>query len=249
MLAHHLAGHVAARILLEAGVQDRVGDEIADLVRVPLGNRLRRKRVVLFAAHGRVSTPAQDTWPYTKKGSPTVASLSIRDLDGCGQPWRLTTRGPSSRVKSPRLNSVVQRGRRCQVAHCRDVRRPRAARGHRCRSADGRTEDARPLSRQRRLPQPSYRRRGAVAALECLRHAALQAHHRVRRHALQRLADPEERAHGAGRARSRRARRDRRRASSSCTAPAAPTRASTRSAQVAHLDSGTNVPPAPLLRR
>ena len=37
-LAENLASHSAVGILLEASVQDRVGDEIADLVRMTLGN-------------------------------------------------------------------------------------------------------------------------------------------------------------------------------------------------------------------
>ena len=71
--------------------------------------------------------------------------------------------------------------------------------------------------------------------------APLQAHHRIRRHALQRLADSEERAHRPGRDRSRRSRRHRPSTISSCTARAEPTRACTRSRQVAHLDVSTTL--------
>jgi hypothetical protein len=40
-----LAGHPAKRILGHDGVEDRVGDLVGDLVRMPLGHRLRREEV------------------------------------------------------------------------------------------------------------------------------------------------------------------------------------------------------------
>ena len=67
---------------------------------------------------------------------------------------------------------------------------------------------------------------GAIGTLTV--DAAIQAAHRVRRHALQRLADPEERPHRAGRDRPRDP-EARDAASSSCTDLAGPTPASTRS--------------------
>ncbi len=60
-------------------------------------------------------------------------------------------------------------------------------------------------------------------------HAPLQTDARIQRHALQRLADPEERAHRSGRARSRRPRSHGPRQASRSTARAAPMPASMRS--------------------
>ena len=77
----------------------------------------------------------------------------------------------------------------------------------------------------------------------------IQAHHRVRRHALQRLADSEEREDGAGRNRSRRPDRHRRARTSSSTDRAAPTPASTRSARSRTSTSARRLPAETLRRR
>jgi hypothetical protein len=49
-----LAGDAAHRVLREDGVQNRIGDLVGDLVRVPFGHRLRRKQITTFTAHVRI---------------------------------------------------------------------------------------------------------------------------------------------------------------------------------------------------
>ncbi len=45
VLAEHLAGDAAERVAGQVGIEDRVGDEVADLVGMALGNGFGRERV------------------------------------------------------------------------------------------------------------------------------------------------------------------------------------------------------------
>src|SRR5206468_8913641 len=70
-LAQGLAGDAALRVLLEAGVEDRVGDVIADLVGVTLGYRFGREREARHdAPSGNKKRPADST-----------SRALLRDLD------------------------------------------------------------------------------------------------------------------------------------------------------------------------
>ena len=96
-------------------------------------------------------------------------------------------------------------------------------------SEDSRREQA--YACDRRSSHDSRSGRLATAVLPAMYHttsAAIQAHDRIRGNPIQRLAETEERAHGAGRDRARDRRADARARPSSSWARAAPTRACTR---------------------
>ena len=57
-LDQRLARDAALRVLLEAGVEDRVGDVIADLVGVTFGHRLGRERETRHDAPQKQKKPA-----------------------------------------------------------------------------------------------------------------------------------------------------------------------------------------------
>ena len=75
VLAEDFAGDVARSVLREAGIENRVGDVVADFVRMPFRHRLGRERVGLMAHVSALVPPAK---PRTK--DKRLARLSVASL-------------------------------------------------------------------------------------------------------------------------------------------------------------------------
>ena len=156
-------------------------------------------------------------WAQAVAGRCTTTSAACRRFPAPGSRW------PGDRVKV--LRTHEGRGQR-RARH--GARRPSHRRLRRRRAAPRRVAERRQQAdERRRIPARHARSAGLRARLS---HAALQDHHRIRRHAVRRLAVAGQRAVGAARA-DRGDRSLHRRERRWCRAPAAPTPASTRSAR------------------